>query len=168
MEVEENRSEKERNYSGCARRFRPYPYKGAAGNVFLRLLSGCPSSRCAARQDQAVSRDGESDFARFDRSLVNGIQHGVQHIAENSGLQAGCIRIDQEEERPVREQKSGPLQEGENAVLYFPDFPFGASAVRRRIHYDRVVVVSSPDLALYKFAAVVHQPADGGVTAPPV
>lgn len=47
-----------------------------------------------------------------------------------------------------------------NRLLDFPDLALWSSSVGRRVHDDRVVVVTSADLALDKFGAVIHKPAD--------
>lgn len=47
-----------------------------------------------------------------------------------------------------------------NRLLDFPDLALWSSSVGRRVHDDRVVVVASADLALDKFGAVIHKPAD--------
>ena len=85
----------------------------------------------------------------------------MQHITQNCRLKPGRVGINQHEEGRIREQERAPLQEGEDTVLDLPDFTFRPSSVGRRIHDDGVIVIAPADLPLDKFAAVIHQPADG-------
>ena len=68
--------------------------------LFSRIFcrTGCPPSCGAAGQDEAVGGDRQADLAGFHTSVADGIQHRVEHVAEDGGLQARCVGIDQDEE----------------------------------------------------------------------
>ena len=94
------------------------------------------------------------------------VNRGVQQIGEHGGLQSCGIRVDQHKERIIGQKPAGIHQEGINAVLDLPDLALGAASVGGRIHDDRVIGISPSYLALYKFAAVIDEPADRSVLEP--
>ena len=71
-----------------------------------------------------------------------------------------CTGVYKEKQWVIRENLGTQFNQRVNGVLNFPDFPLGASSVRRRVHDNGIVFVSSADFPLYKFYAVIHQPAN--------
>ena len=45
-------------------------------------------------------------------------------------------------------------------ILDLPDLALRSAAVRRRVHNDRIVMISSADFTFYELHAVIHKPAD--------
>ena len=54
-----------------------------AGTDLIRSVR-CPSSGCAARKDQSISDNGESDLGGFYCAAVLFVDGGVQQIGEHS------------------------------------------------------------------------------------
>ena len=83
-----------------------------------------------------------------------------QHIGQYCRLKTGCVGINKEEKRIITQDLGTQFHQRMNCILNLPDLTFRSSSIRRRIHDNRIVVIAAADLPLYKFLAVIHQPAD--------
>ena len=85
------------------------------------------------------------------------------HVSQDSRSETGCVGVDQEKQRIVGEKLCTQLDEWVDGVFNFPDLTLWSTAVGRRVHDDRVVVIATADLALYEFHTVIDKPADRGI-----
>ena len=88
----------------------------------------------------------------------------MHHVGQYRRLKSGCVRIDQKEQWIIRQNLRAKLYERINTLLDFPDFPFRSPPVGRRVHNDRIVMIATADFTLHKLHAVIHKPADRGIT----
>ena len=104
-------------------------------------------------------RNRKTDFLGIHFSFVF-FQFCSQHISEYCRCQTGCVGIYQEEQRVFAEYIGTQFDQRMNGFFDFPDFSLGSSSVRRRIHDDRIVMISSSYFPFYKFYTVIYQPAN--------
>ena len=107
--------------------------------------------------------DGKPDFLSINLASVIA-QGSAQHIGKYCRLQTGCIRVNQEKQRFLGQKLCAELYQRIDGILDFPDFSFGASSVRGRVHNNSVIVIAAADFTFCKLHAVVHDPADGRIT----
>ena len=87
-------------------------------------------------------------------------QFGGDHVCQHGRREAGRVGIHEEEKGLITQKLSSQTDERMDGIFNFPDFPLWSPAIGRRIHDDTVIVIAAADLALYKFSAVIHEPAD--------
>ena len=91
------------------------------------------------------------------------LHFSCQHIGQHSWSKSGGVGVDQEKQRVIAENFGTKLHQRMNSIFDFPDFALGASSIGRRVHNDGIVVISTADLTLDEFHAVIHQPADRSI-----
>lgn len=84
----------------------------------------------------------------------------VYHISEYGRLQTCCVGIDQEKQGVFGQKLCSECDQGKDVLFNLPNLAFGAAPVGGRVHDDAVIGAAPTNLTLYKFYAVVHQPAD--------
>ena len=143
------------SYRFCGRG-KPLPYWGI-------ILFGAPTACRAAGQDEPGVGDRQTELAAVGAAAVFSGKDALRHIAQNRGREPGGIRIDDNEQRIVRQYARAERDEGPEILFKLPDLAARPASVGRRVHDDRVVTAAAADLPLDKFGAVVHDPADRGV-----
>ena len=88
------------------------------------------------------------------------------HIGKYSWSQSCSIRIHKKEQWMFTKQLRAQFDQRMNCLFNLPDFSFWSSPVRRRIHNDSIVMVAPADFPLYKFYAVIYNPANRSIFQP--
>ena len=110
-----------------------------------------------AEPDHSLSQ--EAQFPEIPH-CPSRLQLRSQHISQHSWSKTCSVGIYQEKQRIIAENLRTKLDQWMDRILNLPDLALRSAAVRRRIHNDRIIMISSADLTLYELHAVIHKPAD--------
>ena len=108
----------------------------------------------------------QPDFGCLHVTSVFGADFSGQHIGKNSRSKAGCVGIDEEEQRFLGQKLYTELNQRMNTILNLPDLSLWAAAIGRRIHDNGIIVIPPADFSFNKFYTVIHQPADRSLRQP--
>lgn len=121
-----------------------------------------PPSGCPARQHEPALRYRQSDLLRFYMTSET-FQLRCDHVRQHGRSQSCCIGVYEEKERLIAEQSGAEFDERMDRFFNLPDLALRPTAVRWRIHDDRVIAVAAAQLTFDKFRTVIDKPADRSI-----